>query len=33
MGPGQKVQPALFCEFSLEDRTPQSHLLRSIDQP
>ncbi|SCM66392.1 hypothetical protein KARMA_0567 [Donghicola eburneus] len=32
MGPRQEAQPALFCEFSLEDHVPQNHLLRSIDR-
>lgn len=32
MGPRQEAQPALFCEFSLEDHIPTGHLLRSIDR-
>lgn len=32
MGPRQEAQPALLYEFSLEERVPQNHLLRSIDR-
>ncbi|PTW47037.1 transposase [Rhodovulum kholense] len=32
MGPRQEAQPALFCEFSLEDHVPPDYLLRSIDR-
>lgn len=32
MGSRQEAQAALFYEFSLEDHTPQDHLLRSIDR-
>ena len=32
MGPKQEAQPALFCEFALEEHVPQDHLLRSIDR-
>ena len=32
MGPRQKVQAALFYEFSLEDHIPADHMLRLIDR-
>jgi transposase len=32
MGPRQEAQAALFYEFSLDDRVPHDHLLRSIDR-
>ena len=32
LGPRQEARGAVFYEFSLEDRVPQDHLLRSIDR-
>ncbi len=32
MGPRREAQSSLFYEFSLENRVPQDHLLRSIDR-